>query len=303
MEDNKKDLESMNQLRKEYERVHMTKEQLNSMKETISEAKQKKRLERQKRMFRRFSAVAAVIAAFFVLPNTSPVIANAMQNIPVLGKLLQVVTFRDYQYESERHNANIEVLEMIVENQMEDSEAQKTLEKSIEEINAEIQEITSEIVAQFETYLEDEEGYQDVTVKSEVLTETDQYFTLKLNCYQGAGSGYQWNYFYTVDMTSGKRMELKDVFVEGTEYKTVISENIKKQMQEQMDADEMVCYWLHDEIEALNFKEITDETSFYINEDGNLVIGFNEGDVAPMYMGAVEFEIPDEVIKDIRKLY
>ena len=48
-------------------------------------------------------------------------------------------------------------------------------------------------------------------------------------------------------------------------------------------------------------KAITDETSFYINESGNIVICFNEGDVAPLYMGCVEFVIPDEAIKGIRK--
>lgn len=32
-----------------------------------------------------------------------------------------------------------------------------------------------------------------------------------------------------------------------------------------------------------------------------MVVGFNEGDVAPMYMGTVEFEIPAEALSDIRK--
>ena len=72
-------------------------------------------------------------------------------------------------------------------------------------------------------------------------------------------------------------------------------------MQEQMAADENVQYWLHDEMEELNFKTITDETSFYVNENGNIVIAFNEGDVAPMYMGSVEFEISSEVLSNIRK--
>ena len=89
--------------------------------------------------------------------------------------------------------------------------------------------------------------------------------------------------------------------MEGADYITPISENIKQQMQAQMDADENVYYWLNDEIEEWNFKAITDETSFYLNENGNVVIGFNEGDVAPMYMGTVEFEIPAEVLSSIRK--
>jgi len=96
-------------------------------------------------------------------------------------------------------------------------------------------------------------------------------------------------------------LQLKALFQEGADYITPISEDIKRQMQEQMDADENVIYWLHDEIEEWNFKAITDETNFYLNEKANVVIAFNEGDVAPMYMGTVEFEIPAEVLAGIRK--
>ncbi|MEE1342129.1 MAG: RsiV family protein, partial [Lachnospiraceae bacterium] len=133
------------------------------------------------------------------------------------------------------------------------------------------------------------------------LSTTQDYFTLKLICYQGAGSGYQWNHYYTIDLNTGERLQLKDIFKEGVDYITPISENIKAQMKEQMEKDENVSYWLNDEIEEINFKAITPNTSFYLNEKGNVVIGFDEGEVAPMYMGTVEFEIPNEVVKDIRK--
>lgn len=53
-------------------------------------------------------------------------------------------------------------------------------------------------------------------------------------------------------------------------------------------------------MEEWNFKTITDETCFYLNENNNVVIGFDEGDVAPMYMATVEFEIPADVLSDIR---
>ena len=45
----------------------------------------------------------------------------------------------------------------------------------------------------------------------------------------------------------------------------------KKQMRQQMKADENVTYWVDDEIEELNFKAITDETSFYLNENGEFI--------------------------------
>lgn len=73
-------------------------------------------------------------------------------------------------------------------------------------------------------------------------------------------------------------------------------------MRAQMAADENKMYWLENgEVPEWNFKSITDDTSFYVNENGNIVISFNEGDVAPMYMGVVTFEIPTTVVADIRK--
>ena len=247
------------------------------------------------------AAAVAVVGIFIILPNTSGTIAHAMEQIPILGPLVKVVTFRDYEYEGERNMADIEVPEIKQEEQIEDSTLQETIDRTTAEINTEIQSITDNLIAEFEKNLDEEMGYQDVTVTSEVLATTPDYFTLKLICYQGAGSGYQWNYYYTIDLNTGERLQLKDIFKEGADYITPISENIKLQMQERMDADENVYYWLNDEIEEWNFKAITDETSFYLNEKDNVVIGFNEGDVAPMYMGTVEFEIPAEVLEGIRK--
>ena len=69
-----------------------------------------------------------------------------------------------------------------------------------------------------------------------------------------------------------------------------------------MDEDENVYYWLEDkEVEEWNFDEIPEDVSFYVNENNELVICFNEGDVAPMYMGTVEFVISNEVLGEIRK--
>lgn len=287
-------------LRKEYEKHQMTDAQVKQLHRTIKEAGKMK--EKRTGGIRFAVAAAAVVAGLFViLPNTSGTIAHAMEQIPIIGQLVRVVTFRDYEYEGDRNMADIEVPEIKPEEQLEDSTLQENIDRTTAEINAEIQSITDELIAEFEKNLDEEMGYQDVVVKSEVLATTPEYFTLKLICYQGAGSGYQWNYFYTIDLNTGERLQLKDIFEEGADYITPISENIKVQMQERMDADESVYYWLNDEIEEWNFKAITDETSFYLNERGNVVIGFNEGDVAPMYMGTVEFEIPADVLDGIRK--
>lgn len=314
--------ENINILKKEYMAKEMSQEQINAMKAAMEQAKKDSVKSNNVIVFQRVLATAAAfLMAFIILPNTSGTVAYAMSQIPMLGRLVEVVTFRDYQYEDERNVADVEVPELIVaEEKLEEtpvvtkpvagealieetSAAQKeeTLQKSMEEINAEILAITEPFVEEFKTNLENEEGYQEVVVNSEVIATTSEYFTLKLSCYTANASGAEWNYYYTIDLNTGERLLLKDVFEEGADYITPISENIKKQMEEQMAADEMVYYWLHDEMEEDNFKEIAKDQSFYINEKGEVVICFNEGDVAPMYMGVVEFVIEETVVKEIRK--
>lgn len=304
-----RNLEKIESAKRQYEMIRMSDTQIMAMKNRIREAKEEKRNMSRKPVIRNIAAAAAAVAVFVALPNTSPDIAYAMSRIPVLGSLVKVVTFRDYQYESERNNADIQIPEIVADDEKlsagaepesgtPDGQVQDKLKKTTEEINAEIKEITGKIVGEFEDNLQYKEGYQDILVKSEVINTTDDYFTLKLICYQGAGSGTQWNYFYTIDLTTGERLAWKDLFVDGADYITPISENIKEQMREQMKADDMVYYWVDDEIEELNFKEITDETSFYLNENNEIVVAFDEYEVAPGYMGCVEFVIPNEVTAD-----
>lgn len=294
--------EKLDSLKQEYLKPQMKAQDMRKLLETIDRAKKRNQSSKYRSLLVKFASVAAaILAVTIILPNTSATVAHAMSELPIVGSLIQVVTFRDYRFESQRNNADIEVPKIVPTISGQDEKVQETLEQSINEINADIQKITNEIIAEFETYLADEQGYQDYVVKSEILTTTETYFCVKLMCYQGAGSGYQWNYYYTVDLKTGELLKLKDLFLEGADYLTPISDSIKKQMQQNMDADEDVHYWLHDEIEDLNFKTITEDTKFYVNKSGNIVIAFDEGDVAPMYMGALEFEIPNEVLTSIRK--
>lgn len=305
-EDNSRLEKGLRALKEEYRNKHMSDEQLVQLRKKMKSARRMNRRVRGRRRIAGIVAAAAVMAGLIViLPNTSASAAYAMEQIPFLGRVVEVVTFRDYTYESDRNMADIKApvikVSQAVQSTLQDQGLQEKLADTAEEINAEIQKIADGLIREFEENLQEEMGYQDIVVDSEVLASTQDYYVLKLICYQGAGSGYQWNYYYTIDLHTGERLKLKDIFIEGADYITPISENIKSQMEEQMQADEMVYYWLHDEIEEWNFQSITEETSFYLNEAGNVVIGFDEGEVAPMYMGTVEFEIPPEVLSGIRK--
>ena len=284
----------LNEIKSEYMTHNMPEKGVEKMKESIEKAKFENRRENKQSILRRsLAAVAAVLVIITILPNTSANVAYAMSRIPIISKWVEVVTFRDYQYSDDRNTADITVPEIVPQT------LDETAAVTADEINAEIKEITEKLIQEFEEKLKYEEGYQEMMVTSEVIATTDNYFTLKLICYQGAGSGAEWDYFYTIDLENGNRLQLSDLFAEGSDYIGVISENIKEQMKEQMEADENVIYWLESDIPEWNFEKITDETNFYLNQDGNIVIAFNEGDVAPMYMGCVEFVIPKEIVAGI----
>ena len=296
------------ELKKSYDTSQMPEKEVIKMKEKMNQAKAEKKNKHNKTIITRiWVGAAAAIAAFVILPNTSPSVAYAMEQIPLLGNLIEVVTFRDYQYSSDRNNADVNVPQLVPETvasteKTTEDPVGENLKKSTDEINAEIEKITDQIVSEFEESRKEEEGYQEVVVKHEVISTTDDYFTLKLMCYQAAGSGAEWDYYYTIDLKTGERLTLSDLFQSGADYITPISENIKEQMQQQMAEDDGKMYWVDNaEVPEWNFDKITDETSFYLDSDGHLVICFNEGDVAPMYMGCVQFVIPDEVVADIRK--
>lgn len=294
------------EIKEQYESPQMSAGQVERLKVKMEQAKRENRRTRRKRVGIRLTAAAAsIMLMLFVLPNTSQTVALAMQQIPLLGDFIELITVRNYEYADEKYHADINVGELVISKILETEQLEEPvkeeLKKTVEEINAEIQKITDELIEHFKETVDAGEGHQETIVKSELLATTEDYFVVKLFCYRASGTGYQWNYYYTIDLSTGQQLTLADLFTEGADYVTPISENIIEQMQAQMAEDSMKVYWLDSSIEDLNFRKISENASFYINAAGNVVICFDEGDIAPMYMGALEFEIDNEAIRDIRK--
>ena len=308
-------INDMNELKTNYKNEKMTKEQVMEMKKTIENAKKETRKSSSASagIVKLTVPFVAAIALFIAVPNVSMQAAETLSALPVIGKLIEAVTFREYKVESETKLADVEVPEVIVNEVIssetsepdtapaETAEINETLSETTAEINAEIETLTQKFIENFEADMA-AEGYEELIIRHETIQSNNRYFTLKLICYEAAASGVEWNYYYTIDLTTGERLALKNLFADGADYITPISENIKSQMAEQMAADENIIYWLDDpDMPEWNFTAITEETEFFLNDAGNIVISFNEGDVAPMYMGVCTFEIPNEIVKDIRK--
>lgn len=237
---------------------------------------------------------AAAAAAFMlvIVPNTSAEAAYAMEQIPILGDVIRAVTIRNYQYEDENFAADIE--EVRLEN--------VKMEGSIQTINESIEEMTDRLIARFEEQVKQGEGHSGIYAGHEVVTDTDTWFTLRINVTEIEASGFQYQYYYHIDKTTGEIASLKDLFKEGADYITPISENIKEQMREQMQADESKVYWVDSKEEmGHQFESVKADQNFYVNQDGQIVICFDEYEVAPGYMGLVEFTVDEEAVAAVRK--
>ena len=241
-------------------------------------------------------AVAAALIAITVMANSGANIAHAMAKIPVIGAIAEVVTFREYQDSTNQMYADVKVPEVEVKN-----EDGTVNQDSTDAINRSIQEYTDEIIAQYQADVEaaDGQGYQAVDLDYQVITDSERLFSIRFDKLVIMASGEETVKIYHIDKKTGELINLSGIFKEGVNYIDPISENIREQMKEQMAADENVTYWLDSDTPEWDFKSITADTTFYINEEGRLVIVFDEGEVAPMSMGSVEFTIPTEVIQDI----
>ena len=315
--------EQLKRLKEEYENMTIPEAGRERLQAGIDRARmEKKRAERARR--RSAWTAAAAMIVLIALPNTNVQIAHAMENIPVLGGFFRLVTVRQYNYSDENHDAEIELAQITygedgegtpvgevavgaaapdnadvgnAEGAGQEAGVAKLSEDGVQEINQDMETTVDELIRQFEDTLS-EEGYHGLHVSQEVVTDNAQYYTVKLSVLETEASGYEHNQFYTIDKQTGNVVALADLFAEGSDYISVISENIKTQMREQMAADEGVIYFLDDEdMPEFNFQSITEQTNFYFNENGELVIVFDEYEVAPGYMGAPEFVIPQEIVE------
>lgn len=261
-----------------------------------------KRRKRKKTWRGLLIGMAATLAFVVFLPNISMSVAYAWEKIPVLSTIVKVVVWRDYQVSEGRYEADVKTPQLALESGEEaDPAAEEQLKESVETINASVEELTEQIIAEFEAGMEADEnmeGADSITVGHEILTDDEHYFSMKVWVAEALGSGWEMDYYYTIDRRSGEILTLADLFEDDT-YIETISDEIKRQMRQEMAEDENAIYWLDDpELSFWNFEQISADQNFYISSAGELIICFNEGDVAPMYMGCVSFDMPAEVWKE-----
>ncbi|MEG2786890.1 MAG: DUF3298 domain-containing protein [Romboutsia sp.] len=226
--------------------------------------------------------------------NINPVFADTLEKIPVIGDVIKIINFSNYEIKDEGYEASIKVPKI---EGLDNKELEYKLNKEFE----------SEGKNLYNQYLEEVKGLKEANTSGhkaaeswyEVNTDNEDILSLVIYNYEAQGSSNTTRKFYNIDKHNQTILTLEGMF-KNDDYIKVISENIKEQMREQMKNDENKYYWVDDkEMGDENFKSIKKDQGFYINEKGELIICFDKYEVAPGYMGLVEFTIPKEVIKSL----
>lgn len=219
---------------------------------------------------------AAAAAVFVIVPNVSAPVAYAMEEIPVLGSIVRVVTLRNYFYQDEHHQASVQTPEL------------QQAGNAGQQVNQQVQEYTDALIQKFQQECETQ-GYKGLDVSYQVLTDTPEWFTLRIDTVESEGGSWQFSRIYNIDKKKDQVVSLSDLFGETDNYVQRLSAEVQGQANRQMKADSEKAYFLDE-----NFA-IEPDQNFYWNENGLLVLVFDEYEIAPGSKGSPEFVIPAEV--------
>ena len=91
--------------------------------------------------------------------------------------------------------------------------------------------------------------------------------------------------FYTVDLKTGEVYNIEHFL--GSDYQNIVKKSVQQQIAENKEKYPNLMYF----DEAVNNLKITNEQPFYINKDNQVVVVFNQFEIAPGYMSLPEFII------------
>ena len=277
--------EQMDMLKQEYQQIEVPEEALTRLQAGIRKAKQEQSAKKpvRGRHLAQWAAAAAVLTLVAV-PNISPQAAMAMSDIPVLKQVVEIVTFHKYEQADDSGNylAHVETPQL-------EAQGDAKLQSSVGEINGQMQTYANQMIAQFEQEMEQQGGVYGLDIGYTIVTDTDQWFTLEVSTVETMASGAKSLKYYNLNKETGAYMQLADLFPQDVDYVAAISAQIKEQMLQRMAEDEDQVYFINSDMPETDFKQIAADQSFYINQQGQLVIAFDEYEVAPGSMGAPQF--------------
>ena len=272
-----------------YEEIEIP-EELNIRVQTALSGKKGETMRKRTPHYRRMTVAATIFLCFTAALNYSETFAASAAEIPVIGTISRVLTFRSYEKKDEDKEIHVELP------QIADTDLEAAPKQMIEDINREIEEIMGAYEAEYKKAFLDTGGTEaefaekniKVDASYEIKYENDKILSFVITANENWCGAYDVQYAYNLDMINGKNLTLKDML--GENYIETVNKGIRKQMEERMKADSNLTYW--DGSNGITgFQGVDENTKFYIGKNGNPVIVFDKYEIAPGAFGRQEFEI------------
>lgn len=250
------------------------------------------RKNRKKNVYRWAAGIAAAFAAAFIVGlNTSEAFAMGAQGLPVIGELAKILTVRSYEREEEDIQIDVEVPGVELADRGLSEEVNAQIEKMVRQYEEEALARAKEYKQAFlETGGTEEEWAAHkirIHVWYEIKCQTEDTLSFVVRGTENWSSAYAETRYYNLDLGNMQFLSLSDLL--GEDYIAGANESIRRQIQERTQAGETFFA-----AEEGGFETVTEETSFYVNENGNPVIVFEKYTIAPGAMGEPEFVIGEE---------
>ena len=292
-------MSSLKEMKERYEQIPIPDALSIRVQHEIMES-QKQQMEKEKRSHRYWfrqtirsmgTAAAAIGILFTLALNTMPAFAMEAAELPGIGGLAHVLTFRSYETEKDDITMSVEI---------------PSIEMIEEDTGIDVAEINQEILNRCNQYAEEAlsraEAYRTafletggtpeewakhiirITVGYEIKHQDDAYLSFVVIGNENWSNAYQKAQYYNLDLRTGAYVTLEDLL--GDDYEALANEAIRKQIREREEAGE-ACF----AEDAGGFTGISENTNFYINAKHNPVIVFEKYEIANGAAGEIEFEI------------
>lgn len=283
--------EKLEKLEKQYNEVSIPKELDFVVENALKQGKKK----RKKRAPQWFLGSAAAAMLFTAGLNVSPAMARTLSDIPVVGSVVKVLTWTEYEVKEETYDADIKVPS--IEN-LKNKDLATTLN---EKYRSEGKALYNDFIAEVGDLKANGGGHVGVDSGYDVKTDNDEILSIGRYTVNTVASSSTTMHYDTIDKQNEILITLPMLFKDDSYIKT-ISENIIEQMRKQAASNSDKVFWVKDgglpDDEVIDaFTAIKADQQFYISDKGKLVISFDKYEVAPGYMGVLEFEIPTDVLK------
>lgn len=269
----------------------------NNLSTKIMQAFNENTEKKDKRIFKlnfAWQTCGVVALSTIILLNTNQVFAESMGNLPIIGKIAQVLTIREYEKENEYIDMNVEVPEV---SNLENKELEERVNNKINEKINELLKETNEFEEEVKIAVDTNSNAGSVCSKLntqinyEVKCNNGEILSFILAKSEGINTTSDDVYTYNYNIKTGKEITLEEVLE---------NDYNKANIQIQNKIDEAIknqsgLYFTKEDEELVGkdgyFSGINEKTKFYINEKQNPTIVFNKYEIAPGYMGIQEFEI------------